>query len=236
MFAGPNGSGKSTLAREILSPELRGIYVNPDDIEYGILKEGYFDLQVYRVEHSGDAVVDFIQGSVFIKQAGLGAAASRLRYEAGKLYFPVGTVNSYFASVISDFVRHALLEAGISFTFETVMSSRDKVDFLAKAQGAGCRTYLYFVSTENPIINESRVKNRVATGGHDVPRQKIFDRYYRSLALLPEAIRASNRAYIFDNSGGQGEHAWLAEITDGSSLEVKTDLVPAWFKRAVLDA
>jgi ABC-type multidrug transport system ATPase subunit len=28
---------------------------------------------------------------------------------------------------------------------------------------------------------------------------------------------------------------WLAEITDGRVLEMKTDRVPAWFKRAVLD-
>lgn len=52
-----------------------------------------------------------------------------------------------------------------------------------------------------------------------------------------EAIRHANRAYIFDYStdNADGQHTWLAEITDGTTLELKTDLVPAWFRRAVLD-
>jgi len=32
MFAGPNGSGKSTI-KSIISEELLGIYINPDEIE-----------------------------------------------------------------------------------------------------------------------------------------------------------------------------------------------------------
>ena len=187
------------------------------------------------VKSGGEAIVGFIQKSPFLRQVGLGDASAGLRYSDGRLYFPPGAVNAYFASVASDFIRHAMLETKVSFTFETVMSSPDKVDFVVRAQAAGCRTYLYFVATDDPIINESRVQGRVATGGHAVPVEKISSRYHRSLALLPDAIRASNRAYIFDNSGGKGEHTWLAEITDGKSLELKTDLVPAWFKRSVLD-
>jgi predicted ABC-type ATPase len=49
--------------------------------------------------------------------------------------------------------------------------------------------------------------------------------------LLVEAIQFTNRAYIFDNS--IHEHIWLAEITDGHLLEMKTDHVPAWFKKAL---
>jgi predicted ABC-type ATPase len=235
MFAGPNGSGKSTLLREILPETLQGVFLNPDEIEKRIRQQGYLDPGAYGVRHGSEAIAGFFRDSAFLKTVGLGEAAAGLRYEAGRLYFEAETVNAYFASVASDFIRHALLAARVSFTFETVMSSRDKVDFLAAAQAAGCRTYLYFVATDSPVINESRVEGRVATGGHAVPPEKIATRYHRSLALLPDAIRASHRAYLFDNSGLKGEHTWLAEITDGSELELKTDLVPAWFKRAVLD-
>ena len=38
MFAGPNGSGKSTL-KSMISPELLGIYVNPDEIQKEILTQ-----------------------------------------------------------------------------------------------------------------------------------------------------------------------------------------------------
>ena len=50
-----------------------------------------------------------------------------------------------------------------------------------------------------------------------------------------DANRHTNRAYIFDNSGDNQAHTWLAEITEGMELEMKSDRVPAWFKRSVLD-
>ena len=91
-------------------------------------------------------------------------------------------------------------------------------------QQAGYRTYLYYVATDAPEINVSRVANRVALKGHDVPSEKIITRYYKSLELLIEAVRHTNRAYIFDNSSNNadGTHTWLAEITDGQILELKT--------------
>jgi predicted ABC-type ATPase len=113
------------------------------------------------------------------------------------------------------------------------MSSPDKVQFLKYAQDQGFRTYLYFIATEAPEINISRVKNRVIQGGHPVPEDKIVSRYYRSLDLLADAVQFTDRAYIFDNSF----HAkvWLAEITEGKMLEMKTDVMPHWFKIALWD-
>lgn len=74
-------------------------------------------------------------------------------------------------------------------------------------------------------------------GGHNVPADKIVLRYHRSLSLLTDAIRHTNRAYIFDNStdNADGQHTWLAEITDGREMELKTNRIPQWFKHAVLD-
>lgn len=159
--------------------------------------------------------------------------AERLKFNDDKLdFFEVG-VNTYFASVAADFIRQKLLLAEQSFTFETVMSSPDKVSLLEKARGRGYRTYLYFVATDDPIINISRVKHRVKTGGHDVPVDKITSRYYRSLDLLSEAIKFANRAYIFDNSGSG--LLLLAEITDAKSIELKTENITDWFNEYVLD-
>jgi predicted ABC-type ATPase len=113
------------------------------------------------------------------------------------------------------------------------MSSPDKVSLLQKAQKLGFRTYLYFVATDDPVINISRVQNRVRLCGHPVPEDKIVSRYARSLDLLMEAIRFSDRAYIFDNSSH--ESTWLAEVTDGKELELQTAQIPAWFKIAIWD-
>ena len=236
MFAGPNGSGKSRL-KSVLPSALLGVYLNPDEIEAAIREQGFLDFSAYGVSTTADEALAFFSYSSFLKAEGLGEAAKKLTFANERLDFAGVVVDSYFASVAGDFLRQKLLEQKDDFTFETVMSHRSKVDMLAKAQAAGYRTYLYFVATDDPSINVSRVRNRVNLNGHNVPEDKITTRYYRSLDLLMEAIQYTNRTYIFDNSGdnADGQHTWLAEITEGKQLELKTDKIPAWFKRTVLD-
>jgi len=236
MFAGPNGSGKSTL-KSVLPEVLLGIYLNPDDVERGIRAQGLLDFSIYGLSTSAEKALAFFASSSLLSFAGLADAARDLKFSDGRLDFRRVKVNSYFASVASDLLRQMLLERKASFTFETVMSHPSKVALLKQAQALGYRTYLYFVATDDPAINISRVHNRVKLGGHGVPEDKIEERYHRSLGLLMDAIRHTNRAYIFDNSGdnSDGKHTWLAEITDGRKLELKTDKMPAWFTRSVLD-
>lgn len=236
MFAGPNGSGKSTL-KTVLPTELLGVYINPDEIEAKIRSNGFLDVQDFDVvrDTGMDArIVTFFQGSKLIHNAGLSVEAAKLRSTSGTIDFTRVTMNSYFASVVADFLRQQLLTQKTSLTLETVMSSPDKVDLLAQAQQFGYRTYLYFIATDDPMINISRVRNRVKQGGHPVPEDKIVNRYHRSLDLLMAATQHTNRAYIFDNSGQNQERTWLAEITDGRNLEIKSDQIPDWFRKAVL--
>jgi predicted ABC-type ATPase len=230
MFAGPNGSGKSTF-KSMIRPELLGIFINPDEIEKEIRDYDFLDLEAYRVQTEEREILDFFIESPLLKAADLLDDAHLLRFNDGKLSFFYAGVNAYFASVAADFIRQKLIECSKSFTFETVMSFPDKIELLQKAQSRGYRTYLYYVATEDPAINISRVRHRIRMGGHSVPEDKIVSRYQRSIDLLMKAIRFTNRAYIFDNSGH--EHVWIAEITDGHMLEMKTDQVPAWFKKAL---
>ena len=230
MFAGPNGSGKSTL-KEIVGARLLGVYLNPDELEREISQRGFLDVEAFGVHTTEKEILPFFSASALLEKADLLDEAEHLRFNDGKLSFFAVGVNAYFASVAADFLRQKLIEASVSFTFETVMSSPDKVTLLQKAQQRGYRTYLYYVATDDPAINVLRVRHRVMMGGHAVPEDKIVSRYERSLRLLNEAIEHTNRAYLFDNSNHS--HRWLAEITDGQALEMKTDQVPGWFKKAV---
>jgi predicted ABC-type ATPase len=236
MFAGPNGSGKSVL-KSYLPAELLGAYLNPDEIEAGIRQTGFLDVGALGIETTAAEVLPYFTGSDFLKAEELAEAAGRFRFDGGRLDFAGVTVNAYFASVAVDFLRRKMLGQNATFTFETVMSHPSKVALLEEAQRAGYRTYLYYVATDDPDINVSRVRNRVGLGGHPVPEDKIVSRYHRSLDLLMEAIKHTNRAYIFDNSTDSADRklAWVAEITEGQALELKTDRIPPWFKGAVMD-
>lgn len=230
MFAGPNGSGKSTF-KSMIPRELLGIYINPDEIEKEILRDDFLDLERYLVKTTAKEILDFFISSPLLQTDDVLDDPRYLTFNDGKLsFFNVG-VNSYFASVAADFIRQKLIEGSKSFTCETVMSFRDKVELLQYAQSRGYRTYLYYVATEDPVINISRVSHRVKMRGHSVPKNKIVSRYKRSIDLLMEAVRFTHHAYIFDNSGH--EHALLAEITNGQTLEIKTDRLPAWFSNVL---
>jgi len=232
MFAGPNGSGKSTL-KDVLNPNWLGIYVNADDIEADIHAHGFVSLQPFGVQTSHAELSAFLNASDFLQKQGLLPDAQKIVLQGDRVVFDGVQVNSYFASVLVDFIRHDLLRRKVSFTFETVMSAPAKVDFFCKAREQGFRTYLYYVATEDPEINISRVAHRVSMGKHNVPKDKIIERYHRSLDLLADAVTCADRAYVFDNS--DTERVWIAEVTDGSDLELKTDLIPYWFKTALLD-
>jgi predicted ABC-type ATPase len=233
MFAGPNGSGKSTL-KSVLPEELLGVYINPDEIEREVRDSSILDFRSFGVECEPVEIRSFFMNSQLLRNAGLHDLACELTFASSSVGFRTVTVNAYFASVAADLLRQKLLENGVSFSFETVMSSPDKVEILRNARRLGYRTYLYYVATEDPSININRVRLRVAQGGHDVPEDKIVSRYHRSLDLLLPAIRETDRAYIFDNSGENKERVWVAEITGGESIEMKTDRLPAWFQRAVI--
>ncbi len=232
MFAGPNGSGKSTI-KDVLPQKLVGVYLNPDEIQKDIAKRGFLDVGDYDVNTSAEEILPFFRNSTLLRNAEMDEDAEYLRFTDGKLSFHQVLVNAYFASVAADFLRQKLLERRVSFSFETVMSSPDKVALLKKAQSLGYRTYLYYIATEDPAINVARVKARVNLGGHDVPEDKIVSRYARSLDLLVEAVKHTNRAYLFDNSRQATDRLWVAEITDGRDLELKSDPMPRWFQKAV---
>jgi predicted ABC-type ATPase len=190
-------------------------------------------LDPFGVTFTTEELRAWFTSSSFLQSNNLAEAASVMECREGVIDFRGLPMNSYYASVLSDALRRKLLAASISFSFETVMSAPDKLELLREAQKQGFRTYLYYVATEDPAINIARVKNRIAEGGHDVPEDKIVSRYYRSLDLVREAIRHSNRAYFFDTS--EAESWYVAEITDGIEIDLKSEEMPNWFKTAVWD-
>lgn len=175
----------------------------------------------------------FFKDSALIAAKGLQSEAGNITWRDGLLDFSNVTMNSYYASVCAALIRSRLIAQHESFALETVMSSPDKLDLLRDALSEGFRTYLYFVTTSDPAQSVARVKYRVAEGGHDVPPEKIIARYTRSLENLSAAIRQTNRAYVFDNSGSVPE--LIAEITDGKRIKLHTDTAREWFQIYVLN-
>lgn len=136
------------------------------------------------------------------------------------------------SALIADFLRYMLVEQEISFSFETVMSHKGKVEFLEYVKKKGYTAYLYFIATESPKINIARVENRVAKGGHDVQKEKIESRYYKSLALLMDALKTADRAFLIDNSK-KSNFVILEKKYNGMGYP-QVETMPNWFMEYVV--
>ena len=97
-------------------------------------------------------------------------------------------------------LRYRCLSDAKSLALETVFSSQEKMEFVDKALDAGFFIRLFFIGTDNPSINASRIANRVLEGGHDVPIVKVIERYRKSILNLAKVLPLIDRGYVYDNS------------------------------------
>jgi predicted ABC-type ATPase len=103
------------------------------------------------------------------------------------------------ATALEKKIESALLD-GCAIGVETVLSTLKYQRFVELTLQRQGTFGLIYVALNSPRIACRRVEHRVAHGGHDVPGEKIRERWKRSLANLPWFIRKATHAYIFDNS------------------------------------
>lgn len=104
------------------------------------------------------------------------------------------------AALYVDKMRYDSIERKQDFTFETVLSSHYKMDILKKAKENGYFIKCIFILTIDPSVNIARVKARVASGGHDVDKEKIISRYYKSLKNIKALMKICDIMHVYDNT------------------------------------
>lgn len=232
MLADPNGSGKSTLAAQLSSDYAVNLYrfLNAD-LLFAEVVQSHRTACPLSIDNA--ELVQFVARSTYPREY-------KRPFESGEIYIDgedylhlsANGINSYSVAIVADFFKEQYLKHRISFSFETVFSHPAKIDILRRAQAAGFKTYMYFVATENPVINVNRIKERVALGGHDVPEEKTRSRYLRCMEQVRYALPYLNRAYFFDNSTEQS--IYLAEYESEVGFSLHSELLPSWFRRFVL--
>jgi len=126
-------------------------------------------------------------------------------------------------------IREELLRLRESFVFETVFSDPvgEKVAFLKRAAQSGYNTILCFVGIAGPKVSEQRVAMRVSQGGHDVPADKLSERFPRILANLKLSLQELPNVRVFDNSDLRHPYRSVAVAESGRVVRLHRP-VPRW--------
>jgi predicted ABC-type ATPase len=96
-------------------------------------------------------------------------------------------------------LRRAIDER-LDFAFETTLGGRTITEMLQSAIAAGFEVRVWYVGLNSPELHIARVRARVARGGHDIPTERILERYDRSRYNLIRILPKVAEMRVYDNS------------------------------------
>ena len=240
IFAGPNGSGKSTLYDYLVNIHAFNEYyrINPDIIAKELPIA--LNLSNWGIDFSQDELCIFLKKTTF--QSLSKTPLSEMVNVSDKIVYLTDKNNqntTYLSAAIAEFLRAKMIaESNSSFAYESVFSHKSKIDEIKYAQQNGYKIYLYIVATDDYHLNIERVCQRVKKGGHDVPEEKIKDRWFRTMDNIFDAFILADCVYFFDNSANTDttvSFSYFAEKKEDTLfLSEETDKIPQWFDEYIL--
>ena len=112
---------------------------------------------------------------------------------------------------------------GISFAFETTLSGKTYLSLIKSLKSKGYQIHLFFLWIPSPDLALARIKDRVASGGHDVPATDVRRRFRRSVENFFKVYEPHlNSWMLFDNS--EQTPRLVAEKAGGKLLIKDTEL------------
>ena len=97
-----------------------------------------------------------------------------------------------------------LLERAITekldFAFETTLGGKTIANLLDQALSQGIEVRIWYVGLEGVERHIARVRSRVAKGGHDIPEDRIRERYIQSRLNLIRLLPRLTELLVYDNS------------------------------------
>ena len=107
------------------------------------------------------------------------------------------------------------LEKGISFTQETTLSGARTERTIRRAKERGYTIRLYYIGLDTMEESLGRIANRVAKGGHDIPKEDVKRRFQSRFADVLRILPYCDEARFFDNDNGFVE---VAEYRNGELI------------------
>lgn len=116
------------------------------------------------------------------------------------------------------------LEKGISFTQETTLSGARTERTIRRAKERGYTIRLYYIGLDTMEESLGRIANRVAKGGHDIPKEDVERRFQSRFVDVLRVLPYCDEARFFDNDNGFVE---VAEYRNGELIP-RVSNPPRW--------
>jgi len=88
----------------------------------------------------------------------------------------------------------------LDFAFETTLGGKTIAQLIDQALSAGFEVRIWYVGLDSVERHIARVRSRVAQGGHDIPEEKIRERYTQSRLNLIRLLPRLTELLLYDNS------------------------------------
>jgi predicted ABC-type ATPase len=194
-----------------------------------------------------------------VNGAGKSSIAGGFLQEKGDTFFNPDTVAQQIRQLHPDIsltlanahawqIGKSLLEQAIArgrdYRFETTLGGQTIAHLLENAARSGHRLRIWFCGLASPELHLQRVHSRVAHGGHDIPEEKIRERWNRSRENLIRLLPLIDHLRVYDNSvdadpaeGHRPKPVLLLEMKRGK-ITAPSDLskAPDWAKPIVAAA
>ena len=130
------------------------------------------------------------------------------------------------------------IEEKLDFAFETTLGGKTITSLLDKALSQGIEVRVWYVGLNSPKLHVARVRSRVEHGGHDIPEERIRERYTQGRLNLIHLLPNLTELLVYDNSdesdpktGKAPEPKLIVHCIQGKVSE-SCDLtsVPEWAK------
>lgn len=134
-------------------------------------------------------------------------------------------------------LERALIEK-LDFAFETTLGGKTIANLLDRALSEGIEVRIWYVGLDTVERHIARVRSRVAQGGHNIPEEKIRERYTQSRLNLIRLLARLTELLLYDNSkeadprtGTAPEPGLILRLVRGRVRETcELTRVPEWAK------
>jgi predicted ABC-type ATPase len=97
---------------------------------------------------------------------------------------------------------HKFANRRVDFAFETTLSGKLHINLFKSLKAKGYKIHLFFLWIPNTKLAVSRIKTRVAEGGHNVPVEDIIRRFDRSISNFFKLYQPYIDSWMLFNNEG----------------------------------